>query len=231
AAAAAASERQAIEQLQAFFCWFREHFPYYRGACGKCGADGHFLGLSRPSPEDQDRGGAAVAEIYRCATCNATTSFPRFRTVLPALRARRGRCGEYSWAALRLLEALGFPARWADNHAGHVWAEARVRGRWVHVDPCEAAVDDPLLYARDWGNCPDHVLAYQVDPAPASADAAGAAPAATVEDVTGRYRPADAEPVGKKVRRAVAAALARAQKDAAVQVAGECDPRGGCGKR
>ena len=75
-----------------------------------------------------------------------------------------------------------------DNHAGHVWAEAGVGGRWVHIDPCEAAVDEPeqnwvmgaslqaarvvaacrvetrkepLLYAVQWGRCPQHVLAYQ----------------------------------------------------------------------
>ena len=29
-----------------------------------------------------------------------------------------------------------------DNHAGHVWAEALLDARWVHIDPCEAAVDD-----------------------------------------------------------------------------------------
>lgn len=32
-----------------------------------------------------------------------------------------------------------------DNHAGHAWVEAWVEnrcGRWVHIDPCEAAVDD-----------------------------------------------------------------------------------------
>jgi peptide-N4-(N-acetyl-beta-glucosaminyl)asparagine amidase len=38
----------------------------------------------------------------------------------------------------------------------------RVGGRWVHLDPCEAAVDQPLLY-QSWGKNQTYILAYSAD--------------------------------------------------------------------
>lgn len=38
---------------------------------------------------------------------------------------------------LRFLEALGYEGRWVVDWADHVWAEARIGERWIHVDPCE----------------------------------------------------------------------------------------------
>ena len=32
-------------------------------------------------------------------------------------------------------------------------------GRWVHLDPCEAAVDNPLLY-ENWGKNQTYIVAY-----------------------------------------------------------------------
>ncbi|CAE8611030.1 unnamed protein product, partial [Polarella glacialis] len=204
-------EEFALKELRAFFTWFRERFPYYRGACDGCGSeDTHFLGVVRPSETERAEGGAAVSELYACAACgNKTTLFPRFRRVRPVLRSHRGRCGEYAWMAVRLLEALGYQARWVDNHSGHVWAEVRVAGRWVHVDPCEAAVDMPLLYAEQWGNCPRHVLAYD---------------GAAVEVVTDRYRPPGADEVPEATRKAVDGAVAGALSTASAKEPGSKPP-------
>lgn len=223
AAAGGTSDEEALAELRAFFEWFRDRFPYYRGACGNCGAgedDAHVLGLSRPTPQEQSEGVVFVTELYACKACNCTTHFPRYRTVPPVLQSKRGRCGEYSWTAMRLLEALGYGARWIDNHAGHVWVEARLpSGRWVHVDPCEAAVDQPLLYAQGWGRCPKHVLAYSVEAAAPQGPPAGSGGArseaselvAAVEDVTASYRPPGEEPVPNVTRAAVAAATQEAR--------------------
>ena len=45
----------------------------------------------------------------------------------------------------------------------HVWVEVELPGRgWVHMDPCEAAVDEPLLY-QSWGKNQTYILAFTRD--------------------------------------------------------------------
>ena len=41
-----------------------------------------------------------------------------------------------------------------------VWTEARVGAEWIHIDPCEAAVDEPLIY-QGWGKNQTFIFAYK----------------------------------------------------------------------
>eukprot|EP00930_Biecheleria_cincta_P006154 TRINITY_DN107131_c0_g1_i1.p1 TRINITY_DN107131_c0_g1~~TRINITY_DN107131_c0_g1_i1.p1 ORF type:complete len:406 (-),score=56.06 TRINITY_DN107131_c0_g1_i1:143-1360(-) len=216
------TEDDIISELQDLFAWFRDAFPYYRGACIACGAQGDFIGLVSPSAADEAHGRVTVVELYACnpklnetfgadvevessvklPACAGTkvTSFPRYSSVaLPVLQTRRGRCGEYSVLGMELVRALGMEARWINNHAGHVWLEAKVRNRWVHIDPCEAAVDKPFIYAQEWGRVPDHVLAYQCDVFNKTD--------VTVSDVTLQYRPPGSPRLSTEIQHAVAAVL------------------------
>ena len=68
----------------------------------------------------------------------------------------------------RILRALGHErVRWVVDWSDHVWVEARLGGagavptggRWVHLDPCEAAVDEPLLY-EGWGKNQTYIVAF-----------------------------------------------------------------------
>ena len=79
------------------------------------------------------------------------------------LEAGRGRCGEYSLVWYKLLVDLGYEARWVVDYADHVWVEVRIPGRgWVHCDPCEASIDEPLLY-ESWGKTPTYIFAFSPD--------------------------------------------------------------------
>lgn len=98
--------------------------------------------------------------------------FARFNDVAKTLLdTQRGRCGEYSVVALALVEALGYNARWIVDWADHLWVEVCVGGRWVHLDPCEAAVDEPLLY-ESWGKNQTFIMAFTRN---------------SIEDVTSAY--------------------------------------------
>ena len=126
------------------------------------------LGYVRPTPSEL-RGGASRTELYRCRSCLSYTRFPRFNRALWITNTRRGRCGEYSMLLYRMLRALGFVGvRWCVDWADHVWVEVWLGesvqgveegGRWVHLDPCEAVVDNPLLY-ESWGKNQTYIVAF-----------------------------------------------------------------------
>eukprot|EP00614_Pseudopedinella_elastica_P024455 CAMPEP_0172635108 /NCGR_PEP_ID=MMETSP1068-20121228/197659_1 /TAXON_ID=35684 /ORGANISM="Pseudopedinella elastica, Strain CCMP716" /LENGTH=109 /DNA_ID=CAMNT_0013447219 /DNA_START=123 /DNA_END=452 /DNA_ORIENTATION=+ len=73
--------------------------------------------------------------------------------------------------ALAIFESLGYKARWIVDWADHLWVEVLVAGKWVHCDPCEASVNEPLLY-QGWGKNQTYIIAFGRD---------------HIEDVTGAY--------------------------------------------
>jgi len=125
--------------------------------------DGSFLGYVYPTATELC-GKASRTELYLCRCCGNFTRFPRFNGASTVLKTKRGRCGEYSMLLYRMLRALGHEVRWIVDWADHVWCEVKIcTGRWVHLDPCEAAVDKPLLY-QDWGKTQTYILAYYAPP-------------------------------------------------------------------
>ena len=72
----------------------------------------------------------------------------------------RGRCGEFSILYVAVCIAHGYEARlvvavdvgglfWSEQHA---WAEVKVNGLWMHVDPSERRWNDPQMYKNwKWG--------------------------------------------------------------------------------
>ena len=143
-----------------------------------------FLGYIYPS-DIELKGKASRTELYQCHKCSNFTRFPRFNSAFDIIQSQRGRCGEYSLLLYRFLRALNHDARWVVDWADHVWAEVLIGNgttqenpkagtattnakgdsiqtpsadRWVHLDPCEAAVDNPLLY-ESWGKKQTYIVA------------------------------------------------------------------------
>jgi Transglutaminase-like superfamily len=155
---------------------------------------GTFLGYIYPS-EQELVGKASRTELYQCHKCHAFTRFPRFNSAHAIIEHRRGRCGEYSTLIYRFLRALDLEARWVVDWADHVWAEVLLEGRskkngrlakprWVHFDPCEAAVDNPHLY-QGWGKKQTFVIGLYSPPRSGAGKKKLAVP--VVEDLTHRY--------------------------------------------
>jgi peptide-N4-(N-acetyl-beta-glucosaminyl)asparagine amidase len=182
--------------IRDFAFWFRSLFPYYYSECLHCGyskpsntskKENIFLGVVCANATEK-QGLAARTELFHCAHCGEVSRFARYNDVGHIVANRRGRCGEYSVLMMQLLRCLGYHhVRWIVDRDDHLWCEVgfplvsvsnsnHIEGsnhtiEWFHVDPCEAAVNEPYIY-ESWGKRPSFVFAIS---------------AASVTDVTKQY--------------------------------------------
>mmetsp|Transcript_18023 Transcript_18023/g.13052 ORF Transcript_18023/g.13052 Transcript_18023/m.13052 type:complete len:266 (-) Transcript_18023:309-1106(-) len=154
------------EKLKALMHWFKQEFFTWcdRPNCPKCYSNNHVKqsGTGYATAEERE-GHAARVELYRCMNCNVEVRFPRYNHPMKLFETRTGRCGEWANAFTAMCVALGFKARFVHDWTDHVWTECYLEDphfqRWVHLDPCEAAFDSPLLYEKGWGKKLTYVVA------------------------------------------------------------------------
>lgn len=153
--------------------YFKNHFFTWvnKPPCPQCHGEGDNMVATggRPFPANApnpDEIGAI--ETYKCQQCNVDVEFPRIRNPVSLLKTRRGRCGEWVDCFVLILVALlddPLKVRYVWNQEDHVWCEyySDHLRRWVHLDPCEAAWDQPLLYWQNWGKAMSYVLGFGTD--------------------------------------------------------------------
>ena len=124
------------------------------------------VGRAPPTPSER-RGLAGIVEVYRCGGCGGEVRFPRYNdpVTLLAPENRKGRCGEWANAFAAVAAGVGYRVRHVVDFTDHVWVEvwAPLSKRWVHVDPCEGAVDTPLLYESGWGKKLSYIFAFAAE--------------------------------------------------------------------
>ncbi|MGD0978950.1 MAG: transglutaminase domain-containing protein [Candidatus Bathyarchaeia archaeon] len=98
---------------------------------------------------------------------------PKRRAEMPMaiIKQAKGRCGEFALLYNGLLLADAYRCRIVIDCSAlhdkskaaagdHVWNEVRVDGGWMHVDPTERRINQPLMYAQEWNK--DVNLVYAI---------------------------------------------------------------------
>lgn len=145
--------------------WFKKSFKWVNEPdCASCGSKSTRIGMGTPTFEELRHGGNRV-ELFRCTGCRREVRFPRYNDPMKLLETRSGRCGEWANCFTLYCRAFGYQARLVLDFTDHVWTEcfSTFHNRWVHLDPCEAAYDKPLLYESGWNKKLTYVIALAND--------------------------------------------------------------------
>ncbi|KAG8768602.1 peptide-N4-(N-acetyl-beta- glucosaminyl)asparagine amidase [Serendipita sp. 405] len=132
--------------------------------CSKCQGKTESKGMGQPTQDDL-LGGAGRVELHRCTSCGHTVRFPRYNDPRYLMRSRVGRCGEFANLFALFIRAVGLRGRYVWNAEDHVWNEyySPALKRWVHMDSCENARDQHLLYDVGWGKKQSYILAFSTE--------------------------------------------------------------------
>jgi len=133
------------------------------------------LGQIACQPQDDElQDDCVYAELRLCRDCEKTSSFfeySRFHgplALFDTMQSRMsvmGQCEEFSRAGHALLAFLGYEVRYILDFTDHVWVEVRIpsgtsNGTWVHADPSEGVLDNPLMYEQGWGKQLSMIFAF-----------------------------------------------------------------------
>jgi hypothetical protein len=160
-------------------------------------ADSQLLGkIACQDGDDEVQDDCVYAELRFCTDCQEASTFfeySRFHGPLALFETKKnrksvmGQCEEFSRAGHAMLSLLGYEARYVLDFTDHVWIEVQIpkgpKGEWIHADPSEGVMDNPLMYEQGWGK--QLTMIYAFTPW-------------SVEHVTAKYTAKYAETVARR---------------------------------
>ncbi|QID88337.1 peptide-N4-(N-acetyl-beta- glucosaminyl)asparagine amidase [Saccharomyces pastorianus] len=147
---------------QEFFKWCNKPDCHH---CGQNTSENMTsMGIQGPNGEESKFQCGSV-EVYECNQCRNVTRFPRYNDPIKLLQTRQGRCGEWCNLFTLILKSFGLEVRYVWNREDHVWCEyfSPYLKRWVHVDSCEQAFDQPYIYSVNWNKKMSYCIAFSKD--------------------------------------------------------------------
>uniref|UniRef100_A0A146MAV1 Peptide-N(4)-(N-acetyl-beta-glucosaminyl)asparagine amidase n=2 Tax=Lygus hesperus TaxID=30085 RepID=A0A146MAV1_LYGHE len=157
--------------FQELASWFKDDFFSWVNSpdCEACGKPSKFK--ARYSVfwpvSSMNRASQYVIDVedHECTGCRNVTKFPRHTDASILIETRKGRCSEWAQVFTLFCRAIGYRARLVVDVTDHVWTEVYsiALKRWMHVDSCEASVDQPLLYEKGWGKKLSYIVAVGID--------------------------------------------------------------------
>lgn len=181
------SDEEQRRHVQALLLALKTNYTFYHQKClahepniSSCDrdADSQLLGQVACQPTDDEVSDDCVyAELRYCRNCgnNATNKseffeYSRFHGPLALFdtswsrKGVMGQCEEFSRAGHALLAALGYEVRYVLDFTDHVWVEVKIPqgegGSWIHADPSEGVLDQPLMYEKGWGKKLTMIFAF-----------------------------------------------------------------------
>ncbi|KZO96742.1 hypothetical protein CALVIDRAFT_527409 [Calocera viscosa TUFC12733] len=153
---------------EALVQWYKHSYMRWINSlpCPICSGPTNAVGGAAPTPEER-AGQANQVELHRCQNqnCGGMRRFPRYNDPATLMKTREGRCGEWANLFTLFLRAVGLRTRYVWNREDHIWNEyfSPSEKRWIHIDSCEAARDQPTLYEKGWGKKMSYILAFSVE--------------------------------------------------------------------
>lgn len=145
--------------------YFKQDFFHWcdKPDCDKCKTNEHqeFKGGVKPNQEEV-KYQCNIVELYQCSQCKSSTRFPRYNDPTKLLETKKGRCGEWNNLFCLILNSFGLETRYVINAEDHVWCEyySPYHRKWTHLDSCEQAYDQPLIYSENWNKSMSYCIAY-----------------------------------------------------------------------
>jgi len=177
------SEADQRKHIQAVLTKLKTSYSFYYQKCLsheedtlQCNekADSAILGqVACQDQDDEVQDDCVYAELRHCTDCKDSSSFfeySRFHGPMALFDTKHnrksvmGQCEEFSRAGHALMSLLGYEARYVLDFTDHVWIEIKIpkgpAGKWVHADPSEGVLDNPLMYETGWGKKLTMIFAF-----------------------------------------------------------------------